>query len=128
MSGRPDFDLYEELQVSRNATTEVIEAAHRSLAKKHHPDVAGADPAALERTKRINIARDWLTDPQLRASYDRGLPPRATSRPRRPASPPTPGTRPPWASSRPAPSDASVGSTLAELRQLALRPVGRVDK
>ena len=37
------------------------------------PDVAG--PTGLERAKRINVAHDWLSDPELRARYDheRGL-------------------------------------------------------
>ena len=40
-----------------------------SLLRQHHPDVAGA--AGLERAKRINVAHDWLSDPDLRARYDR---------------------------------------------------------
>ena len=47
--------------------------AWRSLLRTHHPDVAG--DAGLERSKRINVAHDWLSDPELRARYDhaRGL-------------------------------------------------------
>src|SRR6185369_7515926 len=39
-----------------------------------HPDVAG--PAAGELAKRINVAHDWLSDPELRARYDRERHPR----------------------------------------------------
>ena len=47
--------------------------AWRSLLRLHHPDVAG--PSGLERAKRINVAHDWLSDPDLRMRYDheRGL-------------------------------------------------------
>jgi len=48
---------------------EAVEVAWRALLKRHHPDVAGE--ASLETAKRINIAHDWLSDPDLRARYDR---------------------------------------------------------
>ena len=71
----PSFDLYAELEVSRSAGVATIEAAYRSLAKRHHPDaVAGAGGRAGgddTRIKRLNTARDWLTDPERRARYDR---------------------------------------------------------
>jgi len=44
-----------------------IESAYRSLVKQHHPDVAAGDES---RIKRLNLARDWLTDPELRRRYD----------------------------------------------------------
>lgn len=72
MSPRPTLpadDLYGRLEVSVDASPEVIEVAWRSLLRRHHPDVAG--PAGLERAKRINVAHDWLSDPDLRARYDR---------------------------------------------------------
>lgn len=75
----PRFDLYAELEVSRSAAPESIEAAHRAMAKRHHPDVALATGAATSvidaeaRIKRINVARDWLLDPERRARYDRAL-------------------------------------------------------
>ena len=67
----PDFDLYEELEVSPKASSRTIEAAYRSLLKTYHPDVAGAAPEVIEKAKRLNIARDWLTDRDRRATYDR---------------------------------------------------------
>lgn len=71
----PSFDLYAELEVSRSASVAAIEAAYRSLAKRHHPDaVAGAGGGADggdARIKRLNTARHWLTDPERRARYDR---------------------------------------------------------
>ena len=57
------------LQLPSDAAPEAIEIAWRALLKVHHPDVAG--DASLEIAKRINIAHDWLADPDLRARYDR---------------------------------------------------------
>ena len=69
----PVDDLYARLEIGVDASPEVIELAWRSLLRLHHPDVAG--PGGLERSKRINVAHDWLSDPDLRARYDheRGL-------------------------------------------------------
>jgi curved DNA-binding protein CbpA len=102
----PRDDLYARLEVSTDASPEAIELAWRALLKRHHPDVAGGDEAAaLERAKRINVAHDWLSSPELRARYDAerlgptALPPgRARSpgyRPRgaRAAGPPTGSVR-----------------------------------
>jgi restriction system protein len=64
----PDFDLYAELEVSERASVETIQAAYRSLQLRNHPDRVGE--AAGDRAVRLNIARDWLTDPARRAAYD----------------------------------------------------------
>jgi hypothetical protein len=67
-------DYYAVLQVHAEAEHEVIEAAYRQLMKKHHPDVAGDDPARTavhhERSKRINEAFRILRDPMQRRQYD----------------------------------------------------------
>ncbi len=65
----PADDLYAQLGLPHDASPEAIEVAWRGLLRLHHPDVAG--PAGLERAKRINVAHDWLSDPHLRARYDR---------------------------------------------------------
>ena len=65
----PTDDLYSQLDLPVDASPEAIEVAWRGLLRLHHPDVAG--PAGLERAKRINVAHDWLSDPGLRARYDR---------------------------------------------------------
>jgi hypothetical protein len=67
----PHDDLYARLELEPDASTEAIELAWRALLKRHHPDVAGDDGAALDLAKRINVAHDWLADPSLRARYDR---------------------------------------------------------
>lgn len=70
----PDFDLYAELGVSPNADADTIRAAHREVVRQVHPDVR-VDEDEDDRAKRLNISRDWLTDPVRRARYDesRGL-------------------------------------------------------
>ena len=65
----PSDDLYLRLELPADATPEAIELAWRALLRRHHPDIAG--PAGLEISKRINVAHDWLSDPGLRARYDR---------------------------------------------------------
>jgi curved DNA-binding protein CbpA len=65
----PPADLYAQLDLPPDASPEAIEVAWRGLLRLHHPDVAGPD--GLERAKRINVAHDWLSDPGLRARYDR---------------------------------------------------------
>src|SRR6476619_3487593 len=65
----PPDDLYARLELPFDASFEAIEIAWRALLKQHHPDVAG--PKADELAKRINVAHDWLSDPDLRARYDR---------------------------------------------------------
>lgn len=73
-SSLPADDLYVRLGVPYDASPEAIEVAWRGLLRRHHPDVAGPD--ALDLAKRINVAHDWLSDPELRRRYDRERVPR----------------------------------------------------
>jgi curved DNA-binding protein CbpA len=59
-------DFYEILQVSHAADVEVIRAAYRVLARRHHPDVGG-DP---RRMAIVNEAWATLGDPLQRRRYD----------------------------------------------------------
>ena len=65
----PADDLYARLEVPPDATPEAIEIAWRALLRRHHPDVAGPD--GLATATAINVAHDWLSDPELRVRYDR---------------------------------------------------------
>ena len=115
----PGDDLYARLGVPRDASAEAVDLAWRGLLRKHHPDIAGPD--ALELAKRINVAHDWLSDPELRRRYDRehadgirsGRPPRATGRPDRSATARQPVRRPP---------------TTAELVSAVVERVGRLTR
>lgn len=63
-------DPYEILGVSRHAPAEVVRAAYRAMAAKHHPDRnAGVRGAELD-LKRINEAFRILTDPAERMRHD----------------------------------------------------------
>ena len=68
-------DYYEILGVPRDATPEQIKKAYRKLAREHHPDVAGDDPAAEERFKDVSRAYEVLGNPEKRRAYDLGADP-----------------------------------------------------
>lgn len=63
-------DYYEILGVTRNSDKEEIKRAYRRLARKYHPDV-NKEPGAEERFKEINRAYEILSEPEIRARYDR---------------------------------------------------------
>ena len=65
----PEFDLYATLSVTQDAPVEVIVAAHRALIRRVHPDLHRS-PMATEQARRLNLARDWLADPDRRRRYD----------------------------------------------------------
>lgn len=70
-SEETSIDCYKVLGVARDATPQDIKKAFRVLARKWHPDVAGADPSAAEKFKEIREAYEVLSDPVRRARYDR---------------------------------------------------------
>ena len=62
-------DYYAVLGVAPSADPEVIRAAYRVLAQRHHPDRNGtADGSAMV---KLNQAYAVLSCPQRRADYDR---------------------------------------------------------
>ena len=63
-------DYYETLGVPRTAGDEEIHKAFRSLARKHHPDVAKDKTGAEEKFKELNEAHEVLSDPAKRRKYD----------------------------------------------------------
>ena len=63
-------DYYKILGVDRQASTEQIKKAYRSLAKKYHPDVVKDDKAKQERMYEIQEAYACLENEERRKKYD----------------------------------------------------------
>ena len=57
------MDPYKVLGVAPGASEEEIKKAHRTLAKKYHPDLNPGNAAAAEKMNEINAAYDILTKP-----------------------------------------------------------------
>lgn len=65
------MNYYEILEVSINASKEVIKNAYRALIKKYHPDSYKGDKQyAEEMIKKINEAYETLSDENKRLLYD----------------------------------------------------------
>ena len=79
----PSFDPYELLGVDPSADEVAIDRAFKARIRLVHPDVAGE--AGLLESQRLNVAREWLLDPELRAQLPR-RPPRWSTFARRAAS------------------------------------------
>ncbi len=112
----PDFDPFELLGLDASADAATVDRAYKARIRHVHPDIAGI--AGLDETKRLNIAREWLLDAELRAQLPRptprwGQPPKRTRPPdaapsttsqQAPPRPPRPSTDTDWFwEGRPAP-------------------------
>jgi len=64
-------DLYEILEISKDASQEDIKRAYRKLAKKYHPDLNPNDAEAEQNFKEVNAAYEVLSDQEKRSRYDR---------------------------------------------------------
>ncbi|MFL5685726.1 MAG: DnaJ domain-containing protein [Chloroflexota bacterium] len=62
-------DAFVVLGLSRDADDAAVARAHRRLARRHHPDVAGE--TASRRMMRINAAYDAIKTAERRAAYER---------------------------------------------------------
>lgn len=69
-------DYYKVLGVARDADEKQIKSAYRKLSKLHHPDKAAKQGLTKETAEKkmasINEAYEVLSDPELRARFDRG--------------------------------------------------------
>ncbi|WP_247728930.1 molecular chaperone DnaJ [Halovivax limisalsi] len=63
-------DFYDVLGVSSDASADEIKRAYRKKATEYHPDVSD-DPDAEEKFKKIQKAKQVLTDEDKRDAYDR---------------------------------------------------------
>jgi len=68
VSEQPFVDHYETLQLSPNASAEMIERVYRVLAKRYHPD--NRETGSVDRFTEVQTAFDTLADPARRAAYD----------------------------------------------------------
>ena len=68
-------NYYDILEVSKNASPEIIEKAYKTLVKKYHPDLQkDSDKNKYEeKIKKINEAYDILSDSEKRKNYDFNL-------------------------------------------------------
>ena len=66
----PERDVYRLLGVPSSASIEEITAACRRLARTFHPDLNGSG-RATEEMQVVNVVRQVMSDPELRATYDR---------------------------------------------------------
>jgi curved DNA-binding protein CbpA len=64
-------NLYDVLEISPNASNEVIKSAYRALAKKYHPDLGIS--SLNESMAELNHAYEVLSDPEKRREYDRSI-------------------------------------------------------
>ena len=64
-------ELYQTLELTKNASPEEIQKAYRRLARKYHPDMNREKPdEAKKKFQRIQEAYDTLNDPEKRKFYD----------------------------------------------------------
>jgi len=63
-------DLYEILEVSRDASADDIKRSYRRLARECHPDANPDDAGAEARFKELAAAYEVLSDPEKRGRYD----------------------------------------------------------
>jgi curved DNA-binding protein CbpA len=98
-------DFYRILQVDPQAEPEVIQAAHRTLARKYHPDIPGGSET---RMVAINQAWDVLSNPKSRNAYDQGRSIVTAS-----TTPPAPRPAEPiWGQGAPKPTGSASGTVL----------------
>jgi len=63
-------DYYNNLNISKGASSDEIKKAYRKLAQKYHPDNNPGNQEAEEKFKKASEAYEVLSDPQKRAQYD----------------------------------------------------------
>ncbi|KAK8911988.1 hypothetical protein QC760_000973 [Botrytis cinerea] len=70
MPSAPNFDLYEALEVPRDASAQDITKSYRRLARVHHPDKNLENVNATEKFQKVQAAYEILSDERQRRDYD----------------------------------------------------------
>lgn len=102
-----EFDHYQVLGISRNASENDIKIAFKTLAKKYHPDKHQGQAFYEEHFKKINLAYQVLSDKNKKSLYDRRFYPQSSITTR---SSPEAKKRYTNTTKRPAPKSASTGT------------------
>ena len=70
-----DKNYYEILEVDKNASSEIIDKAYKTLVKKYHPDLQKQDDKKQtgEILKALNEAYETLSNPTKKVLYDQNL-------------------------------------------------------
>ena len=76
---------YDNLQISRSASLEVIKAAYRTLSAKYHPDRNQGDSRSAEIMSMLNSAYAVLSDDAARREHDAWIKRQEAARASRPA-------------------------------------------
>jgi molecular chaperone DnaJ len=63
-------DYYQILGVAKDASSDDISKAYRTLARQYHPDLNPNDTAAIDKFKEVSEAYEILSDPDKRSNYD----------------------------------------------------------
>ena len=66
-------NYYDILEVSENASKEVIEKAYKVLVRRYHPDLQGSNINAEKKIREINEAYSVLSDQFMKEQYDKEL-------------------------------------------------------
>lgn len=66
----PDKNLYDVLELKKDASDSEIKTAYRKKAMKWHPDKHKGDAEAEKKFKEINLAYEVLSDKKKRQQYD----------------------------------------------------------
>lgn len=65
------MNYYQILEISENASPEVIKAAYKAMVKKYHPDNFKGDVVTMEnKIRQINLAYETLSNSDLKRKYD----------------------------------------------------------
>ena len=70
-----DKNYYDILEISKNASPEVIEKAYKALVKKYHPDLQSENSKkdAELKMKELNEAYETISNPEKRQAYNQKL-------------------------------------------------------